>query len=75
MRNPKKSAEWFLVVLGLCKEFEFKNGIGNQNVTIVLFKAEPSPQTPEHMSFHLLDMRTLRKALRHLKKHDVDLEN
>jgi hypothetical protein len=75
VRNPKKSAEWFLVVLKLRKEFEFENGIGNQNVTIVLFKAEPSPQTLEHMSFHLLDMRTLRKALRHLKKHDVDLEN
>jgi catechol 2,3-dioxygenase-like lactoylglutathione lyase family enzyme len=77
VRNPKKSAEWFQVVLGLRKEFEFENGIavGNQNVTIVLFKGEPSPQTLEHMSFHLPDMRTLRKALRHLKKHDVDLED
>ena len=62
VRNPKKSAEWFQVVLGLRKEFEFENGIpgGNQNVTIVLFKGEPSPQTLEHMSFHLPDMRTLR---------------
>ena len=49
VRNPKKSAEWFLVVLGLRKEFEFENGIGNQNVTIVLFKGEPSPQTLKHM--------------------------
>ena len=40
VRNPKKSAEWCQVVLGLRKEFEFENGItvGNQNVTIVLFK-------------------------------------
>jgi catechol 2,3-dioxygenase-like lactoylglutathione lyase family enzyme len=28
-----------------------------------------------HMSFHLPDMATLRKALDHLKKHDVDLED
>jgi hypothetical protein len=28
-----------------------------------------------HMSFHLPDMATLRKALDQLKKHDVDLED
>ncbi len=38
--DPKKSARWFQRVLGLRKEFEFDNGIaiGNDNVTIALFK-------------------------------------
>ena len=77
VRDPKKSAQWFQRVLGLRKEFEFENGVavGNENVTIVLFKGKPSPETLDHMSFHLPDMATLRKALDHLKKHDVDLED
>lgn len=77
MRNPKKSATWFQRVLGLRKEFEFENGVavGNKNVTIALFKGKPSPQTIEHMSFHLPNMTALRKALKHLKKHKVDLED
>jgi catechol 2,3-dioxygenase-like lactoylglutathione lyase family enzyme len=49
--------------------------VGNENVTIVLFKGKPSPETLGHMSFHLPDMATLRKALERLKKHDVDLED
>jgi len=75
--DPKKSARWFQRVLGLRKEFEFDNGIaiGNDNVTIALFKGKPSPQTFEHMSFHLPKMSILRKALAHLKKHKVELED
>src|SRR4029077_11102392 len=55
VRDPKKSAQWFQRVLGLRKEFEFESGvaIGNENVTIGLFKGKPSPETLEHMSFHL----------------------
>ena len=49
--------------------------VGNENVTIVLFKGKPSPETLGHMSFHLPDMATLRKALERLKKDDVDLED
>ena len=64
-------------MLGLRKEFEFEDGVavGNKNVTIVLFKGKPSPETLGHMSLHLPDMATLRKALAHLNKHDVDLED
>src|SRR2546430_5265691 len=71
VRNPKKSALWFQRALGLRKEFEFDNGIaiGNDNVTIALFKGKPSPKTFDHMSFHLPKMSILRKALAHLKKH------
>jgi len=77
VRDPKKSARWFQRVLGLRKEFEFDNGIavGNDNVTIALFKGKPSPQTFDHMSFHLPNMSILRKALAHLKKRKVEIED
>src|SRR5438874_1410819 len=76
VRNPQRSAKWFGRVLGLRKEFEYESGIavGNDNVTIALFKGKPSPRTFDHMSFHLPNMKTLRKALQHLQKHKVDLE-
>ena len=71
VRNPKKSAQWFERALGLKKQFDFEDGIavGNDYVTIAVFKGRPSPETIGHMSFHLPDMATLRKALEHLKKH------
>jgi catechol 2,3-dioxygenase-like lactoylglutathione lyase family enzyme len=77
VRDPKKSAEWFERVLGLKKEFTFEGGIaiGNDNVTIALHRGKPSPATLDHMSFHLTNMTTLEKALAHLKKHKVDLED
>jgi catechol 2,3-dioxygenase-like lactoylglutathione lyase family enzyme len=77
VRDPKKSAKWFERALGLKEQFEFENGVavGNDNVTIALFQGKPSPKTIEHMSFHLPDMTALRKALVHLKKHKVDLED
>ena len=77
VRDPKKSGRWFQGILGLRKEFEFDNGIavGNDNVTIALFKGKPSPQTFDHMSFHLPNMSILRKALAHLKKRKVEIED
>ncbi len=77
VRHPKKSAKWFERALGLGKQFEFEEGvaIGNDNVTIVLFKGKPSPKTIDHLSFHLPNMAALRKALKHLKKHKVRLED
>jgi catechol 2,3-dioxygenase-like lactoylglutathione lyase family enzyme len=77
VRNPKKSAKWFERALGLKKQFEFEGGvaIGNDNVTIALQKGKPAPRTLGHMSFHLPNMAALRKALAHLKKHKVKLED
>lgn len=77
VRDPKRSAQWFVRVLGLRKEFEFEDGVavGNDNVTIALSKGRPSPETIGHMSFHLPNMVTLRKALAHLKKHKVKVED
>jgi hypothetical protein len=36
VRDPRRSAQWFIRVLGLRKEFEFEEGVavGNDNVTI-----------------------------------------
>ena len=77
VRDPEKSAKWFERTLGLRKEFEFNNGVavGNDSVTIALFKGKPSPETIDHMSFHLPNMATLRKALAHLKELAVDIED
>jgi catechol 2,3-dioxygenase-like lactoylglutathione lyase family enzyme len=77
VRDPKKSAKWFERALGLKKEFEFDGGvaIGNDNVTIALHRGKPSPRTFDHMSFHLRSMAELRKALAHLRKVGVDLED
>ena len=77
VRDPKKSARWFQRALGLRKEFEFDDGVavGNDNVTIALFKGKPLPQVFDHMCFHLPNIATLRKALAHLKKHKVNLED
>lgn len=75
--DPKRSAKWFEDVLGLNTQFEFNGGVavGNENVTIALTKGKSSPETFEHMSFHLPDMSALHMALEHLKKLDVDLED
>jgi len=77
VRSPKRSAKWFERALGLKTQFEFDGGIaiGNRNVTIALHKGKPSPRTLGHMSFHLPSMAVLRKALAHLRKLKVDLED
>jgi catechol 2,3-dioxygenase-like lactoylglutathione lyase family enzyme len=77
VRSPKKSAKWFERALGLKKQFEFDGGIaiGNASVTIVLRKGKPRPKTFGHMSFHLSNMAALRKALTHLRKQKVKLED
>ena len=77
VRDPKKSAKWFERALGLRKEFEFGSGVavGNASITIALFKGKPSPETIDHMSFHLPNMATLQKALAHLKKVGADIED
>ena len=77
VHDPQRSAKWFSRALGLKKEFEFKGGvaIGNDNVTIALSRGKPSPETIDHMSFHLTNMAELRKALKHLKSVGVEMED
>ena len=77
VQNPQKSAKWFGRVLGLKKQFDFDSGVavGNDNITIALHRGKPSPDTLDHVSFHLPDMKTLRRALAHLKKTRVEIED
>ncbi len=57
--------------------FYFEGGIaiGNDHVTIALHEGRPSPKTLGNMSFHLPSMTALRKALAHLQKEKVKLED
>src|SRR3954466_6422475 len=75
--DPKRSARWFERTLGFEKQFTFEKGIaiGNDNVTIALHKGKPLPRTIGHMSFHLSSMTALRRALAHLRKQKVELED
>ncbi|MGI8432948.1 MAG: VOC family protein [Chthoniobacterales bacterium] len=77
VRSPKKSAKWFQKALGFQKQFEFDGGIavGNKNVTIALHKGKARPKTLGHMSFHLANLAALKKALAHLKKQKVKVED
>jgi catechol 2,3-dioxygenase-like lactoylglutathione lyase family enzyme len=75
--DPKRSAKWFERALGFEKQFTFEGGIaiGNNYVTIALHKGKPSPRTIGHMSFHVPNMTALRRALGHLKKEKIQLED
>jgi catechol 2,3-dioxygenase-like lactoylglutathione lyase family enzyme len=77
VRDPRKSAKWFQHALGLRHEFDYEGGVavGNDNVTIALFEGKPNPDTIDHMSFHLPDMKTLREALAYLKAEGVEIED
>ena len=77
VRDPRASAKWFMKILGLSRQFEYEGGvgIGNDNVLIVLSKGKPSPKTIGHISFHLPNMAALKRALAHLKKHKVKMED
>ena len=77
VKSPKKSAKWFERVLGFKQLFEFDDGVavGNTNVTIALHKGRPRPKTLGHMSFHLPNLAALKKALAHLKKVKVKIED
>ena len=65
------------IAIEIPADFEYEGGvgIGNDNVLIVLSKGKPSPKTVGHISFHLPNMVALKKALAHLQKHKVELED
>jgi catechol 2,3-dioxygenase-like lactoylglutathione lyase family enzyme len=75
--DPRASAKWFMTILGLRKEFDYEGGVGvgNDNVLIVFSKGKASPKTVGHIAFRLSNMAALKKALAHLKKHNVELED
>ena len=77
VRDPRASARWFMRVSGLTKQFEYEGGvgIGNANTLIVFSKGRSSPKTVGHVAFHLPTMTALKKALAHLKKLKVQVED
>jgi catechol 2,3-dioxygenase-like lactoylglutathione lyase family enzyme len=77
VRNPKKSARWWIEKLNLRKEFDYESGVavGNDAVTIALFKGKPQPGCIDHISFHVRGMRELRAALAELKRKKVEIED
>jgi catechol 2,3-dioxygenase-like lactoylglutathione lyase family enzyme len=77
VRDPKRSAKWWIEKIGLRHTFDFDEGVvvGNDAVDIVLFKGQPHPETIDHMSFHLPSMVALREALADLKKAAVEIED
>ncbi len=77
VRDPKKSARWWIDTIGLEHQFDFGDGvaIGNDAITIALHPGVPNAATFGHMSFHLGSMRELREALADLRARGVDLED
>jgi catechol 2,3-dioxygenase-like lactoylglutathione lyase family enzyme len=77
VRDPKKSAQWWIKTLNAKKEFEFPGVVvvGSDAVGIILFKGTPRPEAFHHVSFHLPSMRALRDALAELKRKGVELED
>ncbi len=75
--DPKKSAQWWQSVFNVRKMFEGDDyvGITSDDVTIVLMKGTPGPETIDHVSFHLPDMDALRAALAALKERGVEVED
>lgn len=75
--DPQKSAKWWQSLFDVEKMFEGDDyvGITSRDVTIVLMKGTPCPETFDHVSFHLPDMNALRAALGVLKERGVEVED
>jgi catechol 2,3-dioxygenase-like lactoylglutathione lyase family enzyme len=75
--DPDASAMWWRKNFTLEEIFRFEGGIAlsNDSVTIVLNAGKAHPKTFGHMSFHVANMATLRRALATLRKNKVDLED
>jgi catechol 2,3-dioxygenase-like lactoylglutathione lyase family enzyme len=77
VRDPKKSARWWIDHLKLKHQFDFDGGvaIGNDAFTLALHEGVPHPGTLGHMSFHLHSMHALNEALADLKAAGIKLED
>ncbi|HEV2037074.1 MAG TPA: VOC family protein [Candidatus Eremiobacteraceae bacterium] len=77
VRDPGKSARWWVKTLNLKHRFSFPGGVvvGTDDVDVVLHKGAPRPDVIDHVSFHLKSMRELRAALAELKRKKVEIED
>ncbi|MDE2573516.1 MAG: VOC family protein [bacterium] len=77
VRDPKASAHWWIEKLNLRHEFDFSAGVavGNDVLTIALFRGVPRPEALGHVSFHLGSLRELQAAVRELRRKGVEMED
>ncbi|MDQ6767350.1 MAG: VOC family protein [Candidatus Eremiobacteraeota bacterium] len=77
VRDPGKSARWWIKTLNLKRRFSFPGGVvvGTDNIDVVLHKGAPRPDVIDHVSFHVKNMRELRAALAELKRKKVEIED
>jgi catechol 2,3-dioxygenase-like lactoylglutathione lyase family enzyme len=77
VREPKRSAKWWIDQIGLEQQFVFDDvvAVGNDSVTIALQRGVPHPGTMGHMSFHLKTLEDLHDALADLRARGVKLED
>jgi catechol 2,3-dioxygenase-like lactoylglutathione lyase family enzyme len=77
VREPGRSAKWWIEQIGLEHQFDFDNGVavGNDAVTIALHRGVPHPGTLGHLSFHLHSLEALREALGDLRARGVKVED
>jgi catechol 2,3-dioxygenase-like lactoylglutathione lyase family enzyme len=75
--DPEQSAAFWTENFALKEMFRSGESIGLTNDTIIigLFKGTPHPDTIDHISFYLDNMRALREALTTLKHNGVELED
>lgn len=77
VRDVERSGAFWTQSFDLEEIFRFDDGMGlsNDDITIVLFKGEPHPETLDHLSFHLKTMVQLRSAVDLLRANGVQLED
>lgn len=75
--DPGRSARFWTSSFDLREQFRFEEGIavGNEAITLVLFKGRPNPEVLDHMSFHLQTMQALKEAVTVLKQQGVEMED
>ena len=75
--DPAKSAQFWTKNFDLHEMFRSDEAVGltDDAIIIGLFKGTPHPETIDHLSFRLENMRALRDALETLKKNGVELED
>lgn len=75
--DPAKSAQFWIENFDLEETFRSDEAVALTNGAIILglFKGTPHPDTIDHFSFHVNDMRELREALETLKRNGVNLED
>ncbi|MDB5098027.1 MAG: hypothetical protein JWM80_2448, partial [Cyanobacteria bacterium RYN_339] len=75
VRDPEASSEFWTKNFDLHEAFRADDAIGltNDQITIVLHRGEPRPETLGHMSFHLASLPVLQAALGELERNGVDV--